>query len=265
MAQRISLIGVPLDCNSSYLRGPAKGPFGLVEALHCDSANLWTETGHNLEPVIDHRGVLDLSDPDTAFAAIEEAAARAGAEPGVAPLFLGGDHSVTYPLVRGLKRAVGDFAILHFDAHPDCYHEFEGNLHSHACPFARIMEEGLCTRLVSVGIRTATGHQREQKERFGIQWLEMRDKANWPRLAFDTPVYVSVDLDALDPAFAPGVSHHEPGGMTTRKLLDILHAIDAPIVGADVVELNPDRDRDRVTAMTGAKIIKELAGMMLNS
>jgi arginase family enzyme len=127
------------------------------------------------------------------------------------------------------------------------------------------MEEGLCTRLVSVGIRTATGHQREQKERFGIQWLEMRDKANWPRLAFDTPVYVSVDLDALDPAFAPGVSHHEPGGMTTRKLLDILHAIDAPIVGADVVELNPDRDRDRVTAMTGAKIIKELAGMMLNS
>lgn len=263
MARRISLIGVPLDHNSSYLRGPAKGPFGLVEALHCDSANLWTETGLDLEPVIDHRGVLDLGDPDRAFAAIEEAAARAGAEPDATPIFLGGDHSVTYPLVKGLRRAVGDFAILHFDAHPDCYHEFEGNPHSHACPFARIMEEGLCARLVSAGIRTATGHQREQKARLGIEWLEMRDRADWPRLSFDTPVYVSVDLDALDPAFAPGVSHHEPGGMSTRELLDIIHAIDAPIVGADVVELNPDRDRDKVTAMTGAKILKEIAGMIL--
>lgn len=264
MARRISLIGVPLDRNSSYLRGPAKGPFGLVEALHCDSANLWTETGFDLEPVIDHRGVLDLGAPDRAFAAIEEAAARAGAEPDATPIFLGGDHSVTYPLVRGLRRAVGEFAILHFDAHPDCYHEFEGNPHSHACPFARIMEEGLCARLVSAGIRTATGHQREQKARFGIEWLEMRDRADWPRLSFDTPVYVSVDLDVLDPAFAPGVSHHEPGGMSTRELLDIIHSIDAPIVGADVVELNPNRDRDKVTAMTGAKILKELAGMALS-
>jgi agmatinase len=262
--QRISVIGVPLDRNSSYLRGSSKGPFALVEALHCDSANLWTETGFDLGPVLDHRGVLDVGDPETAFSVIEEAAFRAGGETGV-PLFLGGDHSVTHPLVRGLKRAVGDFAILHFDAHPDCYHEFEGNSHSHACPFARIMEENLCTRLVSVGIRTAHGHQREQREKFGIRWLEMKDRANWPALSFDTPVYVSVDLDALDPAFAPGVSHHEPGGMTTRELLDVIHALDAPIIGADIVELNPDRDLNGVTAMTGAKILREIAGMILSA
>jgi agmatinase len=260
--RRIPVIGVPLDHNSSYLRGSARGPFSLVEALHCDSANLWTETGFDLGPVLDHRGALDLGGPDAAFEVIEKAAAGIGKS---APIFLGGDHSVTYPLVRGMKRAVGDFAILHFDAHPDCYHEFEGNPHSHACPFARIMEEGLCTRLVSVGIRTAHGHQREQREKFGIEWLEMKDRANWPALSFDVPVYVSVDLDALDPAFAPGISHHEPGGMSTRELLDVLHAVDAPVIGADIVELNPDRDVHGVTAMVAAKILREIAGMMLST
>jgi agmatinase len=260
--RRIPVIGVPLDHNSSFLRGSARGPFSLVEALHCDSANLWTETGFDLGPVLDHRGALDLSDPHTAFAVIEEAAAEVGRS---APIFLGGDHSVTYPLVRGMKRAVGDFAILHFDAHPDCYHEFEGNPHSHACPFARIMEEGLCTRLVSVGIRTAHGHQQEQREKFGIEWLEMKDRAHWPALSFDVPVYVSVDLDALDPAFAPGISHHEPGGMSTRELLDVLHALNAPVIGADIVELNPERDVNGVTAMVAAKILREIAGMMLSA
>jgi agmatinase len=260
--RRIPVIGIPLDHNSSYLRGSARGPFSLVEALHCDSANLWTETGFDLGPILDHRGVLDPGGPDAAFGVIEEAAAEIGTS---APIFLGGDHSVTYPLVRGMKRAVGDFAILHFDAHPDCYHEFEGNPHSHACPFARIMEEGLCTRLVSVGIRTAHGHQREQREKFGIEWLEMKDRASWPALSFDEPVYVSVDLDALDPAFAPGISHHEPGGMSTRELLDVLHAVDAPVIGADIVELNPERDVNGVTAMVAAKILREIAGMMLSA
>ena len=264
MTGRISLIGIPLDRNSSFLRGPAKGPHALVEALHCDSANLWTETGHDLSAVLDHRGVVELGEPAAAFSRIEEAAAEAGRSTAT-PIFIGGDHSVTYPLVKGLKAAVGDFAILHFDAHPDCYHEFEGNPLSHACPFSRIMEERLCTRLVSVGIRTANKHQREQQDKFGIQWLEMKNRKDWPALSFHTPVYISVDLDALDPACAPGVSHHEPGGMTTRELLDVIHAVDAPIIGADIVELNPERDVNSVTAMTGAKIMREIAGMMLGS
>jgi agmatinase len=262
MEKRISLIGVPLDHNSSYLRGSAKGPLALVEALHCDSANLWTETGHDLSGIIDHRGIIDLGDAEEAFGRIENAAREAG-ESGATPIFIGGDHSVTYPLVKGMKAAHGDFVVLHFDAHPDCYHEFEGNPLSHACPFSRIMEEGLCTRLVSVGIRTASGHQREQRDKFGIRWLEMKDRRKWPELVFDTPVYITVDLDVLDPACAPGVSHHEPGGMTTRELLDVIHAVDAPVIGADIVELNPDRDTDGITAMTGSKILREIAGMML--
>jgi len=260
----IDLIGVPLDENSSYLRGAAQGAVALASAVWCDSANLWTETGHDLADVLRNRGSIETGSGDAAIKSIADAAEAAGRS-GSLPIFLGGDHSVTWPLVRGLRRAVGDFAILHFDAHPDCYADFEGNPFSHASPFARIMEEGLCTRLVSVGIRTATGHQREQKARHGIEWLEMRERRTWPRLSFDVPVYVSLDLDVLDPAFAPGVSHHEPGGMSVREVLDVIQAIDAPIVGADVVELNPSRDLNGVTAMVGAKLVREIAGMMLEN
>ena len=261
MSKRISLIGVPLDTNSSYMRGAASGASVAVEALSCDSANLWTETGYDMSVVFDDKGLLELSETPEAMALIEQAAVEAGTSDAT-PIFVGGDHSITYPLVKGMHQAVGEFTVLHFDAHPDCYDEFEGNRYSHASPFSRIMEDGVCSRLVSVGIRTASGHQREQRERFGIEWLEMKDFASWPTLSFDTPVYVTFDMDALDPAHAPGVAHHEPGGLTTRQALDIIHAIDAPIIGADVVELNPDRDINGVTGMVAAKIIREIAGMI---
>lgn len=262
MARKIDLIGVPLDTNSSYLRGAASGAEDALKALACDSANLWTETGHDLTSVLVDKGLLSIPDGTAAMEFIRRAAAAAGASDNT-PIFIGGDHSVTYPLVKGMREALGEFAVLHFDAHPDCYDVFEGNRFSHACPFSRIMEESLCTRLVSVGIRTATGDQRKQKARFGMEWLEMKDRTTWPELVFDTPVYVTFDLDALDPAFAPGVAHHEPGGMSTRQALDIIQSIDAPIVGADVVELNPDRDVNGVTGMVAAKLIREIAGMML--
>lgn len=260
----ITLIGVPLDHNSSFMRGPAKGPHAVVEALHCDSANMWTESGVDLTNAFEHGGLMDSGDAPLNFESIEKNAADAG-RAATTPIFIGGDHSITYPLVRGMRAAVGDFSILHFDAHPDCYDVYDGNRHSHACPFARIMEEGLCSRLVSVGIRTASNDQRTQKEKFGMEWLEMKDQARWPTLSFDTPVYVTVDLDALDPAFAPGVSHHEPGGMSTRNLLDIILNLDAPIIGADIVEVNPDRDVNGVTAMVAARILKELSGRISGS
>ncbi len=259
--KKILVKGLAYDRQSSFISGAAKGPEAIVAAYHCDSANLWTETGHDLSEHLELAGVVELPQ-EGAREVMEHAGREAGASDCV-PLFLGGDHSVTYPLVKGMHQAAGDFTILHFDAHPDCYDTFEGNRFSHACPFSRIMEESLCSRLVSVGIRTATGHQREQKERFGIEWLEMKDRASWPKLTFDTPVYVSLDMDVLDPAFAPGIAHHEPGGMSVREVLDVIHAIDAPLIGADIVELNPDRDINGVTAMVAAKLLREIAGMMI--
>ena len=122
------------------------------------------------------------------------------------------------------------------------------------------MEAKLARRLVQVGIRTPNKHQREQAERFGVEMVQMADfdPARVPVL--DGPLYVSIDLDGLDPAFAPGVSHHEPGGLSVRDLLRVLHAQRGPLVGADVVELNPDRDVNGMTAMVAAKLVKELCG-----
>ena len=180
-------------------------------------------------------------------------------------LALGGDHSVTLPIVRAHSRYFSDLTVVHIDAHPDLYDELEGDRLSHACPFSRIMEEGLASRLVQLGIRTLNAHQRQQADRFGVEILEMR---TWrlddglPR-GLTGPLYLSLDLDALDPAFAPGVSHPEPGGLSTRELLDIVEALPSPLVGADIVELNPLRDPAGLTARVAAKLLKEIAAKML--
>lgn len=263
MSASISLIGVPYDLQSSFMQGAADAPEATREAYYCESANLWSETGYDLSETVTWADSLSFA-ADDAYEVMEKAGEDAGKADSL-PIFIGGDHSVTYPLIKGMHKALGDFDILHFDAHPDCYHEFEGNPLSHACPFSRIMEEGLCKRLVSVGIRTASGHQREQRDKFGIEWLEMREHRNWPTLTFERPVYITFDMDTLDPSVVPGVSHHEPGGMSVREALDVIHAVNVPIIGADIVELNPTRDINDVTAMVTAKFIREIAGMMLQN
>jgi agmatinase len=258
------LLGVPFDANSSYLRGAAEAPSFLREALLSPSANPWTETGIDLSvPGTWHdSGDLAFENESLAFDVIEEAVARvAGFQ--LRPVSLGGDHSITYPILRGLARNGNRFDLVHFDAHPDLYDEFDGNRFSHASPFARIMEAGLARRLVQVGIRTMNGHQRAQAECFGVEVVEMRSFSRDLGLRFDGPVYVTFDVDALDPAFAPGVSHPEAGGLSTRDALAVLHALDVPVAGADVVELNPRRDVAGITALAAAKVVKELLGLMI--
>jgi arginase family enzyme len=152
--------------------------------------------------------------------------------------------------------------VLHIDAHPDLYDEFEGRRFSHACPFARIMEEGLAHRLVQVGIRTMNGHQREQARRFGVETIDMRAWADGVRPHVTGPLYVSIDLDGLDPAFAPGVSHREPGGLSVREVIGFVQALPHPLAGADIVEFNPSQDPLGLTAPVAAKLVKELVGRM---
>jgi agmatinase len=180
-------------------------------------------------------------------------------------LSLGGDHSITYPLLRAHAAVHGPLTILHLDAHPDLYDELDGSRLSHACPFARILEEGLCARLVQVGIRTLNPHQREQARRFGVEMHEARTWEPHTPLHLDGPLYLSLDLDVLDPSFAPGVSHHEPGGLSVRDVLRIVQGIKGPIVGADLVEYNPTRDSLGATAMVGAKFLKEILGKMVEA
>jgi arginase family enzyme len=142
------------------------------------------------------------------------------------------------------------------------YEEFEGNRLSHACPFARIMEAGLAKRLVQVGIRTLNRHQREQAARFGVEVVEMSGLPAYEKLKAAGPAYITFDMDALDPAFAPGVSHREPGGMSVREAIAHLHAVEGEIVGADLVEYNPVQDVAGMTGTVAAKILKEILGKM---
>ena len=239
-------------------------PHLIRDALWSPSANTWTELGVNIEGAVGDDGDLAIenSTPADARAAIERGVANVFARGG-RPVSLGGDHSVTYPVLRAVRQHAPRLTILHIDAHPDLYEEFEGDRYSHACPFARIMEERLADRLVQVGIRTATNHQREQAKRYGVEVVEMRDVRDDLKLSFEGPLYVSIDIDALDPAFAPGVSHREPGGLSVRQLLSLVQALDVPIVGADVVELNPRNDASGVSAMAAAKVLRELLGVMI--
>ena len=265
----VTLLGVPYDTHSSFLRGPAEAPPAIRRALTSGSANWCAESGVDLDPLT-HGGWRDGGDlelPDEvepALALIREAAAAATAD-GSKLLSLGGDHLVTWPLASVCSQQHDSLTVLHFDAHPDLYDSLDGDRYSHACPFARLMEEGRVGRLVQLGIRTATPHQREQADRFGVEMIEL---GRWDRVipSLEGPVYVTIDLDALDPAFAPGVSHHEPGGMSTRELLDSLQQLttmDVDVVGADIVELNPTRDLNDTTAMVAAKLVRELLDLMV--
>ena len=258
------LIGLPYDASSSYKRGPALAPPQIRAALHSDAGNSWTE---GLQDLRGPNGLQDVGDlvlpADGGARALIETGVAAVLARGWKPISLGGDHSVTYPVMRAVHAAHPGVTILHLDAHPDLYEEFEGDRYSHACPFARIMEEGLAVRLVQVGIRTMSGHQREQATRHGVHVIDMRAWAKGERPHVDGPVYLSIDLDVLDPAFAPGLSHREPGGLTVREVIGLIQDSGGTLVGADIVECNPAQDTTDLTATVAAKLVKEVAGRMM--
>ena len=259
---RIRLIGLPTDSHSSFLRGAAAAPVAIRAALASVHGNRSAENGLELGTDVILEDIGDL--PLTESAADQDMIRRAlgeAAQSGAVPISLGGDHMVTFPIVAALSAVHGPLNILHFDAHPDLYDDFEGDPLSHASPFARIMEAGHARRLVQFGIRTLNRHCRDQAERFGVEIVEMRDFAPERVPIPEPPLYVSIDLDGFDPAFAPGVSHHEPGGPSVREFLAVLHRIRGGIVGADIVELNPARDLNGITANLAAKLVKELASL----
>ena len=261
---RPQLIGVPYDASSSYLRGSAAAPPLVRQALHSPGGNTYTERGADLSTLADAGDLLLTGDAANARVMIQ-AGIELSLKNGFQPVALGGDHSITCPIMRAIAQAHRAVTILHIDAHGDLYDEFEGDRFSHACPFARIMEEELCGRLVQVGVRTLTPHQRDQVTRFNVDTIEMQHCAGGARPAISGPVYLSIDLDGLDPAFAPGVSHREPGGLSVRDVVSMIHGLGGPIVGADVVEFNPANDLGGVTASVAAKLVREVAGGILQN
>jgi arginase len=261
----IKVLGIPFDSNSSFLRGPYLAPSRIRLMASEGSANKYTEEGIEIISGRDYQDLGDISFPsqhsEKAYIQIKAAITEAISD-GSKLLSLGGDHSIAYPVIEAHALKYGPLHVLQLDAHGDLYENFEGNPYSHASPFARLLEKGLLKSLTQVGIRTLTKHQREQAAKYKVNIVEMKDFQMGFISALEGPLYISLDIDVLDPAFAPGISHYEPGGMSSRQLLDILLSIKLPIVGADLVEYNPIRDHHDMTAMVAFKLMKELIAKM---
>jgi len=261
----IKVIGIPYDANSSFLKGPALAPPRIRLMERDGSANAYAENGLEITDGITHRDVGDLyfdtANSEKVHGLIKQTIAEnlTGA---TRIITLGGDHSITYPIIAAYSKSYSGLNILHIDAHADLYDNFDDNPYSHASPFARIMETGLVNSLTQVGIRTLNTHQREQAKKFNVSVIEMKDLDFGFIKKLQGPLYISLDLDGLDPAYAPGVSHHEPGGLSTREVISMIQKIEVPIVGADIVEYNPTRDFNNITAMVAYKLLKELIAKM---
>jgi agmatinase len=260
MKKSIIIQGIQFDEKSSYQQGPSLAPPHIREALNCGSSNGYTEDLVSIDtPRIQDKGDFEISD----YFKIESITLK-HLEQEAKILTLGGDHSITFPIIKAYHKKYPILDILHIDAHCDLYDNFEGDPFSHACPFARIMENKFAVRLVQVGIRTLNPHQAAQAEKFGVEILQMKSLNLSTIPKFKNPLYISLDMDGFDPAFAPGVSHHEPGGLSSRQVIDLIQSIDTEVVGADIVEYNPTRDFQNMTAFLAAKMMKELLGKMLN-
>jgi len=173
-------------------------------------------------------------------------------------LFLGGDHSITYATFRGLRKASGqEFGLVYFDAHPDCYEIYDGNPYSHACTVRRLVEEGYVKDVVMIGIRAATRQQMEFAREKGMKIFSVDEIDEIDSMG---RAYISFDIDVLDPAFAPGSSNPEPGGLSTRELIRLIKKLDLDLIAFDIVEVNPEFDHSGITCFAAAKIIREVLG-----
>lgn len=255
----ILIQGINYDRKSSFLRGPALAPPLIRQSLYSDAFNPYAENGQAVNiSSIKSGGDFAIND----YWEIERITAK-HLEEADRLLTFGGDHSITYPILKSYHKKYPNLQILQIDAHTDLYDNFKGDRYSHACPFARVMEDGLAIRLIQIGIRSLTPHLREQAAYYEVEMVEMKDFDLKKLPVLDQPLYLSLDLDGIDPAFAPGVSHQEAGGLTSREVIHIIQSIQGPLIGADIVEYNPTLDNNGITAALAGKLAREILGKML--
>jgi agmatinase len=270
----VAMLGIPYDGGTSYRSGARYGPRHVR-----DQSSLIRPWNPVLEvSPFEKLRVADYGDVDVVpisiegtFAAIErEMDALAGA--GVIPLSVGGDHSITLPILRSLARRHGRLGLVHFDAHPDTWDEYFGSKYFHGTTFRRAVEEGLVDgrRVIQIGIRGPLYgaddfdfHRQHGLEVVRIEAVKERGTA-WVaerlrRLA-GAPIYCSFDIDAVDPAYAPATGTPEVGGLTAYEALALVRALrELDLVGADVVEVSPPYDGPgAITSLLAANLLFEL-------
>jgi agmatinase len=273
----VAVLGVPFDGGTSYRPGARFGP----EAIRAGSKLLRPyHVGLEVAPWATLQ-VADAGDVSAnPFDIVEavgqiEAAANALYDKADRIISLGGDHTVALPLLRAVRARSGPVAVIHFDAHLDTWDTYFGARYTHGTPFRRASEEGLLAldHCAHVGIRNSVfaGTDFGEDRRLGFATVSTLDVARrgvdeaLDRIrerVGDRPVYLSIDIDVLDPAHAPGTGTPEPGGLTTRELqLFLLGLVDLPIVGADVVEVSPAYDHAQLTALAAANVVYDMLAM----
>jgi agmatinase len=274
----VAVLGIPFDSGVSYRPGARFGPAGIRAG---------SKLLRPYHPFMDvfpwvAQQVVDAGDvavnPFDLLAAVNQVEAAAGMLMKDADriITIGGDHTVALPLLRAVHEKHGPVALIHFDAHLDTWDTYFGAPYTHGTPFRRAVEEGLLDLDVSahVGIRGplyASSDLTDDRE-LGFAIVSTVDVAKRGedeavdrvrQRVGDRPVYVSIDIDVLDPSHAPGTGTPEPGGLTTRELQQILRGLrDLNLVGADVVEVAPAYDHAELTTVAAANLVYELLGLM---
>ena len=274
-----ALLGIPFDSGASYRSGTRFGPRKIREA----SLLLW---GYNEAMGVAPASVLKIVDygdadiiPVDIQATMKSIQSDVGMllEAGVSVAALGGDHSISLPLMRAHAARFGPLAVVHFDAHPDTWdEEYDGFPFSHGTPFIRAIEEGLVdtSAYLQIGIRgpTSGSNDIEQARRLGAQIIKIEQAfamgmpaviQQVQRVMGARPVYVSLDIDALDPAYAPGTGTPEVGGFTSFQMLQMVRGLGGlNLVGFDLVEVSPPYDHSEITSILAANLVFEYLSLL---
>ena len=248
----ITLLGCPLDATSSFRGGTKFAPDSIRKAswtLETYSPYLKRDLD---EMMFYDAGNLELRPGDLEYSLerIESAVTEIVGK-GKKTLALGGEHLVTYPIVKAMKKRFRDIQIVHFDAHCDLRDEYEGQKLSHATVMKRVKELG--TEILQIGIRSGT--RQEFEELFPIDSPALLAA----RLNPNIPIYVSFDMDVFDPSLVAGVTTPEPGGLMFKEVMEYFSVLmGMNVVGADIVELAPDYDTTFVSSISAAKVAREI-------
>lgn len=274
----VAVVGVPFDAGTSYRPGARFGPNAVRQG-----SRLLRPWHPDLQVApFGAQQVADAGDiPCNPFDIKEavdqiEAAATALLDDAGHLLAIGGDHTIAYPLLRVTRQRFGPVALVHFDAHLDTWQTYFGAPLTHGTPFRRAAEDGLFIdgRSMHVGIRGPLYAQSDLTDdaELGFQVVSAMDVGRLGADAVaaairdrvgDLPLYLSIDIDVLDPAHAPGTGTPEAGGLTSRELLGILRGLAGiSLVGADLVEVSPAYDHAEVTSIAAAHVCYELLGLM---
>lgn len=276
----ICAMGIPWEKSSSFRSGAIQGPEYIRHATTESLYNSFTEIGKNLK---EHFQIFDIGDIPLSELSEMDAKLRLTNtisnhnKYGMKFFFLGGDHLSTYFTFTALKKLNNArLGLIYVDAHPDLYDHYEGNPYSHACVVKRILDETDIEpeTIFQVGIRASTKEQTELAKSKKINTFTTLDfqqlgpKALAEEVRNQLPkyldgVYLSIDLDILDPAYAPGVGNPEPGGLSTRNLIEFIQSLQGiKLLAFDIVELCPKFDYSGITSLAAAKIVKETLGIM---